>query len=174
MPYPVPCHDGPCDCGPQTQQRLDLTTRNVDTHPGAENGSLTWFPHLNCKRGTSAAHCGRHRKRRAAALQTIVSRATSPLDSIVISVTQLAGGDAFNVTPERTRLGGTLRALRPDTLDATMKRMTDMARGVAAAHGCTAEVSWGGTRPVYPPTVNGAGAWGFVKGVAEGCARMLL
>eukprot|EP00892_Ulva_mutabilis_P001853 jgi/Ulvmu1/11669/UM008_0078.1 len=102
------------------------------------------------------------------AFQTIVSRATSPLDSIVISVTQLAGGDAFNVTPERARLGGTLRALRPDTLDATIERMTAMAHGVAAAHGCTAEVSWGGNRPVYPPTVNDAGAWDFVKGVAAG------
>ena len=68
--------------------------------------------------------------------------------------------------------GGTLRALRPDTLDATIQRMTAMAHGVAAAHGCTAEVTWGGTRPVYPPTVNDAGAWEFVKGVAEGYACM--
>lgn len=104
------------------------------------------------------------------AVQTIVSRATSPLDSIVISVTQLAGGDAFNVTPDRARLGGTLRALRPDTMKSTMDRMTAMAHGVAASHGCTAEVTWGGTRPVYPPTVNDVGAWEFAKGVAEGCA----
>lgn len=102
-------------------------------------------------------------------VQTIVSRGTSPLDSIVISVTQLQGGDAFNVTPDRARLGGTLRALRPDTMESTIERMTAMAHGVAAAHGCTAEVTWGGTRPVYPPTVNDEDAWRFARGVAEGC-----
>ena len=45
------------------------------------------------------------------ALQGIVSRNLSPLDSGVVSVTQMHGGDAYNVVPDSVTLSGTCRTL---------------------------------------------------------------
>jgi IAA-amino acid hydrolase len=46
------------------------------------------------------------------ALQTLVSREISPLDSAVLSVTTMnTGGNAYNVIPEQVKLGGTIRSL---------------------------------------------------------------
>ncbi len=45
------------------------------------------------------------------ALQTIVSRGTDPLDSVVLSVTQFHAGDAHNIIPQRAELAGTVRTL---------------------------------------------------------------
>ena len=41
--------------------------------------------------------------------QTLVSRETNPVESNVVSVTWVKGGDAYNVIPDSVRLGGTLR-----------------------------------------------------------------
>ena len=84
-------------------------------------------------------------------LQTIVARHTDPLDAAVVSITAMQGGEAFNVIPDELTLRGTARALQPETrakVEATIRRVIE---NVAAAHGCTAEMSW---RAGYPPTVN--------------------
>src|SRR6185437_1484386 len=47
------------------------------------------------------------------ALQTIASRNTSPLDSVVVSVTQIHGGDTWNVIPDQVVLRGTARTFKP-------------------------------------------------------------
>ena len=51
------------------------------------------------------------------ALQTLVSRNTDPLKSLVVSVTQVIGGTARNVIPESVYMAGTVRstALDPPT-----------------------------------------------------------
>ena len=49
------------------------------------------------------------------ALQTLVSRLTDPLDSVVISVTVFNSGTASNIMPDTASLQGTLRALNPKT-----------------------------------------------------------
>src|SRR3546814_1333479 len=43
------------------------------------------------------------------ALQTIASRSTDPIDSVVVSITQVHGGDTWNVIPETVVLRGTVR-----------------------------------------------------------------
>ena len=47
------------------------------------------------------------------ALQTIVSRNVRPLDTAVLSVTQIHAGDAYNVIPESAVMRGTARAFQP-------------------------------------------------------------
>ena len=101
-------------------------------------------------------------------MQTIVSRETSPISSLVISVTQLEGGDAHNVTPDRALLGGTLRALTMDEYEHGKRRVEEVAEAVAKAHQCNVTVDWD-RRSGYPPTVNHAVAWDFAKGVAQRC-----
>jgi hippurate hydrolase len=85
------------------------------------------------------------------ALQTIASRDVDPLDSAIVSVTQIHGGSTLNVLPEAVELCGTMRALRPDVRDLVERRVTEVATGIAAAHGARAEVR---TERRYPPTVN--------------------
>ena len=72
------------------------------------------------------------------ALQTISSRATDALDSVVVSVTQFHAGETWNMIPERALLAGTTRAFRPEVRDAIEPAMWRIAGGVAAAHGATA------------------------------------
>ena len=48
------------------------------------------------------------------ALQTIVARNVDPLDSAVVSITQIQGGDTYNVMPETVTMRGTARSFAPD------------------------------------------------------------
>jgi IAA-amino acid hydrolase len=101
------------------------------------------------------------------ALQTLVSRETSALDSAVISATFLSAGadGAFNVAPSHADVGGTLRALSDATFVRLQGRMREVLHHVALAHGCNATLSFApdGRPQPYPPTVNDAAAWGFAR-----------
>ncbi len=83
------------------------------------------------------------------ALQTVVSRNVPPMESAVVSVTQLEGGDTCNVIPGEVRLAGTLRYFRNKDCERSKDRMKQIAENVALAMDCRAEVSFGcGLRPV--------------------------
>jgi amidohydrolase len=85
------------------------------------------------------------------ALQTMASRAASPLDSLVCTVGRIAGGSANNVIPETVQLDGTIRTLRPETRRLAHDQLFTIAESVAAAHGCHAEVDF---HEGYPVTHN--------------------
>jgi hippurate hydrolase len=85
------------------------------------------------------------------ALQTIVARRLPPGEPAVVTVAMLQAGTADNVIPERARIAGTLRAVRPDTRTALEEELRRTAAGVAAAHGIEARVTV--TRST-PPLVN--------------------
>ena len=88
-------------------------------------------------------------------LQTITSRRVDPLDSVVVSVTELRAGNTWNVIPDEATLRGTTRALRPEVRSELEGHIARVTNGVCAAHGCAAEVHY---ERRYPPTVNHAGA----------------
>jgi IAA-amino acid hydrolase len=90
-------------------------------------------------------------------LQTIVSRETDPLSSLVISITQVHGGDAYNVIPSEMRLNGTIRTLTSEHMAEAQARVKEVAEAIAAAHRCKATVSHPGED--YPPTVNDEHCW---------------
>ena len=85
------------------------------------------------------------------ALQTIASRRHDPQDAVVVSVTQIHAGDAWNIIPEDVLIRGTTRSFRPEVQDAIEPQIRRIAEGVAAAHGATVKM-WYERR--YPPTVN--------------------
>ncbi len=85
------------------------------------------------------------------AFQSLVSRETDPLDSLVVSVTCFNAGDAYNVIPQTAELVGTVRCFRADLRDRTEARMETMVRAIAEAHGVEAELRY---RRGYPATVN--------------------
>jgi amidohydrolase len=74
------------------------------------------------------------------ALQTIVSRNVSPLQSGVLSVTTLKAGDAFNVIPQFCEMTGTVRTFEPEVRTVILARLCEIAEGVAQAMGCKADV----------------------------------
>lgn len=94
-------------------------------------------------------------------LQTIISRNLDPLDSGVISITSIHGGEAYNVIPESVQLSGTIRALTMDRLRWLQERVKTVATHVAAASDCSATIQFPGTD--YPPTVNDAAVWESVR-----------
>ncbi|HKM98831.1 MAG TPA: amidohydrolase [Buttiauxella sp.] len=76
------------------------------------------------------------------ALQTIASRNIDTLDSVVVSVTRIQGGNTWNVLPESVELEGTVRTHRDDIQQQVEKRISDIAAGLASAFGAQIEVEW--------------------------------
>jgi len=98
------------------------------------------------------------------ALQTVVSREVDPVEPAVLTVGEIGAGTAFNIIPEKARLGGTVRTLNPDLRESMPGRIEDVARGVA--QGMRGDANLGYTFS-YPVTVNDEGAVGHALGVAE-------
>jgi hippurate hydrolase len=87
------------------------------------------------------------------ALQTVVARNLPPGEMGVLSVTRIAAGDAYNVIPEEARMGGTVRAMKRETLGSIETAMKRVVTGVAEGLGAQAEVYY---RLIFPPLVNAA------------------
>ena len=85
------------------------------------------------------------------ALQTVVSRDTDPLDSVVCSVLSIHAGTPDNFVPDTLTMTGSIRFHQEWAHQKACKRLEELTLGVAAAYGCTAEVSF---HPGVPATVN--------------------
>ncbi|MED5435495.1 MAG: M20 aminoacylase family protein [SAR324 cluster bacterium] len=85
------------------------------------------------------------------ALQTITSRNTHPVDSVVITVTQIHAGDAYNVIPDSVQMHGTVRTFQTETREKIPSSMLRVAEGVCAAYGTTCELNY---MSGYPATIN--------------------
>ena len=85
------------------------------------------------------------------ALQTIVARNTKPVDTAVVSVTQIQTGDAYNVIPQTAHMKGTVRAFNRDTMDLIEQRMRAIAEGVGQGLGAQVTVDF---RETFAPVVN--------------------
>ncbi|MCM2475152.1 amidohydrolase [Rhizobium sp. CG5] len=87
------------------------------------------------------------------ALQSIAAREADPLQSVVVTVTKIHGGDAYNVIPDGVKLSGTVRTLLPAMRDMAESRIKEIASGIAMAMGARAEVRY---HRGYPVTFNHA------------------
>jgi hippurate hydrolase len=86
------------------------------------------------------------------AVQTIASRNADPVEQVVVSVTSfVTSSTAYNVIPQKVTLKGTVRTLQAATRDMAERRLGEIARGIAATFGGTADVVY--TRG-YPVMVN--------------------
>ncbi|HET9734756.1 MAG TPA: M20/M25/M40 family metallo-hydrolase, partial [Burkholderiales bacterium] len=84
---------------------------------------------------------------------SIVARNVRPVDTAVLSVTQIHGGDAYNVIPQSARLSGTVRAFSNEVMALIGRNMARVAEGVAAGFGARAKTDY---RPIFAPLVNDA------------------
>ena len=98
------------------------------------------------------------------ALQTVASRNADPLDSIVVSVTALNAGEAFNVIPQTAEIKGSVRTLTPETRDLAEKRIGEIVEGVMKAFGMKYQLNY---RRGYPVTFNHAGQTDFATSVTK-------
>jgi amidohydrolase len=85
------------------------------------------------------------------ALQSVVARNVEPMQSGVLTIGAIAGGDTFNVIPDSVTLRGTARWFKPEVGDLLEKKYLSIVEGVAAAFGGTAEAVF---ERGYPATVN--------------------
>ncbi|MCH4022354.1 MAG: M20 family metallopeptidase [Acetobacter sp.] len=100
----------------------------------------------------------------ASALQTIVSRIASPQETVVFSITKLAGGNANNVIPQSASLGGTFRCMSREMMTLVRERMERMTHEIAAAFGVTSEISYAG---IFAPLVNDPEKTELAASIAE-------
>ena len=68
------------------------------------------------------------------ALQTLISRNTSPLEAAVLSFGQITGGTAHNVIVDHVMLRGTLRTLSDETRKNLKNRIFELAHNIAKAY----------------------------------------
>lgn len=106
------------------------------------------------------------------ALQTIVSRRSDPLDTVVVSVTQFHAGDTWNVIPHEAVLRGTVRTFKTELSERAEADIQRIATGIAEAHGATVEMRY---ERRYPALVNTEGESALaaqVAGEVVGTARV--
>ena len=84
-------------------------------------------------------------------LQSIVARNVSPLQSAVVSVTTIHGGDAFNVIPSQVELTGTIRTFEPLVRQRVLERFHELVMGLAEAYNCQVDVD---VQSITPAVIN--------------------
>ena len=98
------------------------------------------------------------------ALQTIVARNVSPLDTAVLSVTNIHGGTAFNVIPPEVKLEGTIRTFDEAVRQKVVERFEKIARGVGEGMGCQVEME---IKRITPALVNNESMTSRVQETAQ-------
>jgi amidohydrolase len=69
------------------------------------------------------------------ALQTLISRETSPFSPAVITIGSIHAGTAFNIIPEIVEMQGTMRAFSQEDREKLLRRISEIANGIASAMG---------------------------------------
>lgn len=129
--------------------RFDLTVTGRGTHAAQ--------PHLGADPVVAAAHI-------VTAMQTIVSRETNPLESLVVTIGTIQGGSAFNIIPESVHMTGTLRALSREAAESGASSLDRIATHTAEALGTTARLDY---EFGYPPVINSPESVQFLRPILE-------
>ena len=98
------------------------------------------------------------------ALQSVVARTVSPLESAVVSVGAFQAGSASNVIAGTATLRGTIRAFDPKLTEELPRRVESVIAGVCAALGATYRIRFMST---VVPVINDTGAAAMVRLAAE-------
>lgn len=126
-----------------------ITINGKGTHAG--------MPHLGVDCLLVATHL-------VQALQSIVSRNTNPLESVVLSTTKICASDATNIISDSCELEGTVRCFTDEALDMVEQRMSELTTQLCSAFGCHGKLEF---ERHYPPTINHPEATAHMRRVAE-------
>jgi amidohydrolase len=97
------------------------------------------------------------------ALHAMVTRRFDVFDPVVVTVGSFHSGTVRNVIPDDTTFHVTARSFSPQARERLRDEMTRLFRGIAEAHGLTADVDYSGG---YPVTVNDAAEAAFASAAA--------
>ncbi len=75
-------------------------------------------------------------------IQTIVSRLTTPLDPLVVTIGSIRSGTEFNIISDTAVLEGTVRTMDPRTRAKVEGLLRNTMEHAAAISGCTAELQY--------------------------------
>ncbi len=120
-------------------------------------GSHGADPHLGTDAVVVAAHI-------VTALQTVVSRMVSPLESAVLTIGQITSGSGHNIIAQHALMTGTVRTFNEQLRAELPGRIEQLASNVAMAFGATCELRY---KPQYPVTVNDRAMACLVRRAAE-------
>ena len=136
-----------------------LPTGQVSVRSGAMMASADWFtlivrgkaghgamPDLTVDAVVIAAHI-------VTALQTLVSRETSPRAPVVVTLGSIYGGSAFNIIAGEVVIQGTLRTFDARLRAQLLERIAELATGIATAMRGSCEFR---LESAAPPVVNDA------------------
>ncbi|QYM79489.1 amidohydrolase [Horticoccus luteus] len=118
-----------------------LPVGTVAVSPGAVMANVDWVEITVRGRGGHGAYPQMTKDpvvlaaRIVLALQTIVSRETSPIDPCVVTVGSIHGGAKANVIPDEVKLSLTLRSYSPAVRDHTIAAIQRICRGEGIAAG---------------------------------------
>ena len=93
------------------------------------------MPHLNVDPIVCAAAV-------VQSLQTIVSRNTDPLESVVLSISRIEGGSPVNRVADQVEMNATIRSLSDETLERSISRTELIVGNTAEAYECEWEINW--------------------------------
>ena len=99
------------------------------------------------------------------AMQTVVSRRLNPFDTGVISVTQIQGGSADNVIPERVEFSGTIRSFQQSVRDFLVAQLSELIPNFCRSYGVEGEFHF---HQGYPPLINHPVPSGWVEQAVSG------
>lgn len=146
-----------------------LPVGEIAVNDGPMMASFDTFEITLTGKGTHAAmpHLGADPIAAGAALitniQSIVSRRVSPLQSGVVSVTQMNSGDTTNVIPDDAILKGTVRSFDMDVRQSMQDLLTEMVTTLPPLYGVTGEIDY---HIRYPVTTNDSQAYLDIKDAA--------
>lgn len=84
-------------------------------------------------------------------LQAVPARRFAATDNLIVSVTQVHGGSAFNVIPDEVKIIGTVRTLSETVRQSIEPIFNEIAAGIGQGTGCRIDVNYDYG---YPVTVN--------------------
>jgi amidohydrolase len=85
------------------------------------------------------------------ALQTLISRESSPFRPAIVTIGELKAGTTFNIIPTSATMRGTMRAFSHTHRTYLQQRLTEIVSGIAGAMGGSCDVEW---VDGCPPCVN--------------------
>ena len=132
--------------------RIHITVRGKGSHAA--------YPHLGNDPIVAASHI-------VIALQSIVARNVNPIDTAVITIGRIHGGNAGNVIPGEVHMLGTARTFSPKVQDIVEARVIETVENTSKALGCEVDLVY---RRDYPVTINADAQTEFATGVARAVA----
>lgn len=138
-----------------------LPVGTIGLRPGAVTAAVDQFRITYTGQGTHAAHPDRGIDPIVAAAafvtaaQSIVSRNLDPFSPAVVSITQIEGGNSWNIIPETAFIQGTVRTLAAADRQFVQTRLRALADQIASAYGAAADIQW----IAGPPATNNNPEW---------------